>query len=208
MTRLLAILPLVIPLTADAALLMELKQQGGGNVSQSQVGGPIAMEFSVGPIGNWDARASLEGQFTTAQVGMTFSATPTEVELFDQWLTYSDALFLMHVGSGGGPGGDLIDELWRTDWPPDFRVFTTYVPRLGVGLAGYRVTEVTQTIDQLEYYMPPGSLFPASRQAMTVRIYGHVVPEPVSALLLAHVLVGYVWIGGGRLARGFVNDGD
>jgi hypothetical protein len=83
----------------------------------------------------------------------------------------------MHIGIGGGPSSEELDDVWRTDWSPSWRTFTAHAPRLGVGLQGYNVTGVTQTLDSLAY-TAGGPSGPYINLAGTIRIYGEEMPGP------------------------------
>jgi hypothetical protein len=174
-TLALACLLVATPAAAEPRLLLELTEHGSG---MSNAGQPGWLYFAAGLTGaEWDGRAEIQGQFTTSDVGIARSASAAQVALFQDWLRHPDARFLMHVGTGGGPSGNSVDELWRTDWTPGWRTFTAHVPRLGIGLDGYNVTGLTQTLDYLNY-TGGGPSGPYINLAQTLRIYGEEMPPP------------------------------
>jgi hypothetical protein len=171
MRSLLLLLPLLVPLSADAGTIATLTEHGGG---QGINGSPVRMEFSVGLGSDWDNRAIIADEYTPANAGMTFAAPPQDVELFAEYFVNPQAIYRM--SSGSPPLGGGIDDIWRTDWSPSYRVFTMHVPRLGVGLTGYQVTSVSKTIDRLQYN---GNFWLST---MTIHIDGapFSIPEPAS----------------------------
>ncbi|HEX2474674.1 MAG TPA: hypothetical protein VHK01_08010, partial [Lacipirellulaceae bacterium] len=72
------------------------------------------------------------------------------------------------------------DLIWTID-PTDWEI-TRHFPRLGLGLAGYDLTDITHTIDTIEYYQQANRFY--SRQAHTVRLFGEPIPKPASIVLL------------------------
>jgi hypothetical protein len=167
---------------AEPILLIEIHDTGGG-FNLSHVGAPIFMSFSANGGNGAPPIAKLEGSYDSDDVGMTFYATPENVEAFQAALSLPTGEYGIITSNHVAGGGDA-DELWRTDLPDYLRQF---VPRLGVGFTGYDLTAVTQTIDRIEYQ--PGITI-TSQQEQTIRIYGQVIPEPSSVMLLIlHVCV-------------------
>jgi hypothetical protein len=74
----------------------------------------------------------------------------------------------------------------------DVVTVTRVAPNLGPNLAGYRLTNITQTIDELQYTNVTPSRFRGSG-AHTIRIYGEVIPEPASFLYVASVVVLFLF---------------
>jgi hypothetical protein len=172
---------------AEPMLLIEIHDIGS-STNISYVGVPIYIAFKANGGNGNPPNAILEGLYDSDDVGMTFHATPQNVEAFQAALSMATGEFILITSNHVASGGDA-DELWRTDRPESLRQF---VPRLGVGLSGYDLTAVTQTIDRIEYF--PG-LTINSQQQQTIRIYGQVIPEPSSLVLLAscHALAAAVW---------------
>lgn len=169
----------LLPLSASAApiLLVEIEQDGGSG----DVGGvdqPIEMEFAAGPQGDL---TSLVGEYTSADVGRVIFATPEQVDTFEHWLSQEDGRWIAHV-SVAAPSGWFSDDLWQPTAAD--MVLRQFVPKLGVGLTGYDLTDVTQTIDQLEYIVQGNKV--ASLQQQTIRFFGEPlnVPEPAGRLLV------------------------
>jgi hypothetical protein len=59
-----------------------------------------------------------------------------------------------------------------------------FVPVLGENLSGYRITNITQTIDELVVTPIPPRRFSLSGEH-TIRIFGYAVPEPSATVLFA-----------------------
>jgi hypothetical protein len=163
---------------AEPMLLIEIHVEGT-SINLSHFGAPLYMAFSANS-GNGDPpNAILEGFYDSDDVGMTFHATPENVEAFEIALSAPTGEFGL-ITSNTSPGGGSADELWRTDLPDNLRQF---VPRLGVGLTGYDLTAVTQTIDKIDY-RTTGINTHVALQEQTFRLFGQPIPEPSSAVLL------------------------
>jgi hypothetical protein len=168
---------------AQPRLLIEIHDIGGGT-NISHVGAPIYMAFKANG-GNGDPPiAILEGSYDSDDVGVTFDATPENVEAFEAALSLATGEFSI-ITSNTSPTGGRADGLWQSDSRGFFRQF---VPRLGVGLTGYHLTALTQTIDRIQYF--PG-ITVNSQQEQTIRIYGQAIPEPssIASLVFLHGLV-------------------
>jgi hypothetical protein len=135
------------------------------------------------PDAPFGTHARIEGIYGPAEIGLTFSADALNVARFDQYFSDPDGLWLIDTGTLA-PSGRSLDELWTSGNPdpPHFLSIQQFVPRRGVGLAGYTLTAVTQTIDSLTYTQVTPYL--VSNQEQTIRIYGFVVPESATIGLL------------------------
>ena len=131
---------------------------------------------------------NIGGDYLDGSEGTVVHATPANLIGLRAALTASAGLFESTVYSPGGVVSGDVDDLWDSD-TRNFYV-TTHVPRVGPGLSGYFITDITQTIDHLDWTTHAGNvnLF----QQQTIRIYGDVVPEPFSWTLL---LVGLLLMG-------------
>jgi hypothetical protein len=126
-----------------------------------------------------------------ANVGNTFVMPNDLLPAFNTVLTHPNDIF----GSLGlfGNASHIFDsppKLNFTTTNQDFITVTRVAPNLGPNLAGYRVTNITQTIDQLQYSNITPSRF-RGMGAHTVRVYGEVIPEPTSVLYMTIVFLLY-----------------
>lgn len=190
-------------LRAEPMLLLEIHQMGSSS-NLSFIGQPLYMAFvvhsmpgqiSVGPAGAYDPD----------DVGMTFNATPEQVDAVEFHLSQPTGRFILDISSFAART-HLADELWRTNWDPqssDINV-QQFVPRFGLGLTGFDLTAVTQTVDRIEYFMLGRDI--NSQQEQTIRIYGQPIPEPASVFLaVLHSLVCCATYGRYGRVRGFID---
>jgi hypothetical protein len=143
-------------------------------------GEPVYLAF-----GTEDAageQSVLGGLYDTGDIGMTFEANPEVLAGIEEALTNRGhfAIDNAYTAPPQSFPADLIWTLDRSDWEID-----RHVPRLGVGLAGYDLTSITQTIDALSYRQVGNGIFSTQRQ--TIRLFGEPIPEPGCLLLIAQV---------------------
>jgi hypothetical protein len=174
---------------AEPMLLLEIHQMGG-RTNLSLVGQPIYMAFSAQSAPGMDP-VRLESSYNADDVRMTFNATPEIVDGIEFALRQATGRFSLTCCFI--PQTHSADELWRTDWEHSDISIQQFVPRRGDGLNGYDLTSVTQTIDNIEYIQQGQTI--NSQQAHTIRLYGQVVPEPTSIVLLLSCLafVSAIW---------------
>jgi hypothetical protein len=163
---------------AEPLLLVEIRQEGFSDVNAD--GEPVYMAFVTETSG----QTALGRVYGTGDVGMTFEASPSVLAGIEMAFT-SGGIFWIDNDSHA-PATHGVDAIWTID-PLDWEI-SRHVPRRGHGLTGYDLTNVTQTIDRLEYVRSGDDIF--ADQAQTIRFYGEVVPEPgLNCLLLtAHVM--------------------
>ena len=187
----------------EPALLIEIHHVGS-NSNISFVGQPLHMAF-IARIAPGMNSVELDGTYDVDDVGMTFHATPEVVDAIEFALSQPTGRFALDISSFA-PGSHPVDELWQTDWNPKLSdiAIRQFVPRIGLGLSGYDLTAVTQTVDKIEYLMSGRQIH--SFQEQTIRFYGEVIPEPSSMMLiLVHGLVCCAAYGRYRSVRGFIN---
>ncbi|HEY3395667.1 MAG TPA: hypothetical protein VGK58_23395 [Lacipirellulaceae bacterium] len=187
-------------------LLIEIHQRGSSFGSLSNVGDPLHMAFTARAAPG-SAEFTLEGWYDSDDVGMTFHATRDVVSGMQVSLSQPSGDFWLDIHSQPR-GAHHADELWRTDWDPllsDIRI-QQFVPRLGVGLSGYDLSAVTQTVDLIRYTIG-GANTVTSEQEQTIRLYGTPVPEPASVILMlgCHLLVISIIVDRHRLTSRIVN---
>jgi hypothetical protein len=164
---------------AEPMLLIEIHDEAT-SINLSHFGAPVYMALLANGGNGSPPVATLEGFYDSDDVGMTFHATPVNVDAFEAALSVPTGEFgIITSNTSPGPAGDA-DDLWHSD-PQGF--FRQFAPRLGVGLTGYDLTDVTQTIDHIEY-RTTGANTHVALQEQTFRFYGQPIPEPQSAVLL------------------------
>jgi hypothetical protein len=134
------------------------------------------------------AGAAWSQVITQSDVGHTF---PMPAELLDDFvvLTSANSNLLLHfqlssIGPGGPSGVGLVPSGVFTEGslrnnPQVIR----HAPVLGPNLTGYTISSITQTLESLTINQI-GSNFYQLDAVSTFRIYGAVVPEPPSLVLL------------------------
>jgi hypothetical protein len=116
--------------------------------------------------------------------GTTFVADDQTVTAMGACLVKSDCQISFITSHELAGKVDLIpDEFWtwtNQTWFP--QKISTFVPQLGPGFTGYRVTSITQTINNARISFEPGGYY-RGNIAQTVRFYGVAVPEPGACML-------------------------
>jgi hypothetical protein len=143
---------------------------------------------------NFDVGVPLSEFFilaTQADVGRTFSAPDNLLPIYNEQLTRTGLIF---------PGMACCEgTVHRFISPPrlnegntggDFVIVTRIAPNLGPNLFGYRITDVTQTIDDITITHVSDVRYNRSG-AHTVRIYGVPIPEPSTWLLIIGFMLCY-----------------
>lgn len=118
------------------------------------------------------------GFYLEADIGKLLTADTKTREGMAALLTHPAAYISAFTGNVF-PYYEPVNSMWQVS------LWTTYVPQLGPGLAGYTITDITQTIDNVYHFTGPGS--PGVAGGQTVRIFG-VVPEPSYILLVVAAL--------------------
>jgi hypothetical protein len=119
-----------------------------------------------------------------ADVGSTFFMPQELVPRFHTILTHPDRIFVVPGLFGDGSHSFISPpKLNQTDPPGEVITVTRVAPNLGPNLFGYRVTSITQTIDELVYTNIASNRFRGTG-SHTVRVYGEIIPEPASVLTM------------------------
>jgi hypothetical protein len=151
----------------------------------------IAFEFAsfIVPVGGPFVEWSLP--VVPTDVDRTFSVPPDLLPTFNALLG-NPAVIGVRTGFSVN---NAIDR--RTVYTPaitfgtstDVPSVTRLAPILGPNFTGYRITDITQTIDELVIEQISSTRY-RERGAHTIRIYGERVPEPSSLWLvgIAHLL--------------------
>jgi hypothetical protein len=178
--------PFALGARSEPVLLFEIHQIGGRN-NLSNLGEPIYLAFVTepAPASSSADQAILDGEYDSGDVGMTFSAPPDVVDEMEFNLRQLTGSFWLD-GLASTPIPHDPDELWQTGLIVDISI-RQFVPRIGYGVTGYDLTSVTQTIDRIDY-RTTGINSHVAEQEQTIRLYGHVIPEPsLFVLLLASI---------------------
>lgn len=119
-----------------------------------------------------------------ANLGTTITVPSEMVSDFDDFLKLPTAYFYTDIGFSSFNGEGYLDDLLTNGWTRG--PIVRHVPRLGPGLVGYDVTEITVTVDSLTLFKAPNNpdLYVHGGQH-TIRIYGNALPEPAAAALAA-----------------------
>lgn len=168
---------------AEPMLLIEITSEGSSE--RGSIGEPIYLAFLTEDAPGI-TQHSLGGMYDTDDVGMTFAASPEVLAGMEEALT-NGGRFGIDSQANAPPASAHADLIWTID-PPNWEI-TRHVPRLGLGLQGYDLTDITHTIDKIEYYQQANRFY--SRQEHTIRLFGEPIPEPGFLLLTVHcALVG------------------
>ena len=149
-------------LAAEPMLLIELHTQGGCFDCL-----PTGMRygFAVLQPGNPDRpppAVTWELFATPDQVGQTFSVPADLLPVFDEFLTNGNTVgFNLYCCGSNGQALTSPPRLNHTD-TSDIVTINRIAPNLGPNLFGYRITDITQTIDELEFTAITPSLFRGS----------------------------------------------
>lgn len=166
---------------AQSELLVEMKSSGNCFDCDSQRQQFIFHVFTANPSGLPGAEWQLPA--TTSGVGQTFDVPAHLLNDFNVVLTSSATIGLTTqiaqsphtIHSGNFTEGTMIDV-------PSVKRF---VPVLGENLSGYRVTNITQTIDAFTVTPLPSPRYDRIHGENTIRIFGYAVPEPSAIVLFA-----------------------
>ena len=151
---------------ARAELLIEFEHFAiGANANEPR---PIEMRFWTN-VGGGALTALGSESVTTEHVGHVFAATSEQLAAFQAALTNTSGQWRSYIWSPGGAVGAGPSELWTMDDASD-KDFTRHVPQLGFGMTGYLLTDVTQTIDSLQWVSSGSQVRPWGTQ--TIRFYG------------------------------------
>jgi hypothetical protein len=137
-----------------------------------------------------------------SDVGQTFSVPPNLIPTFNSALTNIGEIGArtLFVVNNAIDGGTVYTVGLTYGTQMNVPSVTRLAPILGPNFSGYRITDITQTIDELTIEQLSTNLY-REQGAHTVRIYGEPIPEPQSfALMLSAVLLGnQLWV---RLSHG------
>jgi hypothetical protein len=167
-----AVLFITTPAAAES-LLVEFHHSGNSN--HYAWGQRVPFEFST----YYDfhtvvVNGYLGGLIGSADIGNTYSVDPSEIADFQMLLTEPRARFTFYSAQNSSKDFDMT-EFWTVTHHTLTDV-NYFVPQLGPGLTGYRITNITQTIDALTQI--GGASTVVTRGEQTIRIYGEVLPPP------------------------------
>jgi hypothetical protein len=152
---------------------------------------------------SFEDQVELSRRPTSADVGQAFPADPVTLAKFDRILTSGNNQLDSGFGIYQPPRQAVTDEFFNgpfmgeipTVHSPDISLFimNAYVPQLGPGFSGYRITGLDQVINgiSIEQLNPSTFLYWG---AHTIRIFGEQIPEPAMSLLVAQALVCLAWL--------------
>jgi hypothetical protein len=165
------------PSLAEPILIVEIHNTGFAPLTSGQP--DMYFSFRLGEPGTQWLMS-----LTEADEGMTFSAPSDLLTVYDQHLTSSDDVFVvMGCCEDVEHGFDSPPRLNFGNTGGDFITVTRIAPNLGPNLFGYRLTEMTQTIDDITITHVSDVRYNRSG-AHTIRIYGEVIPEPATTTLI------------------------
>jgi hypothetical protein len=180
------VLILASTVAAEPQLLLEIhweQELDSAMVDRAQLG--IHARLS-------EVQAYLSDWRTTEDAGATFTATSDHLQLFETIFSSQDGRWYIQGSTEWFRSSPdySVDHIW--DMPqlanpaqPNDATVVAYVPRLGFGLSGYALTEMTQTIDRFDVTRSACPRCWVIDQAQTIRIYGHAIPEPATLKLFA-----------------------
>jgi hypothetical protein len=161
--------------TAAPSLLVEIHNTGLMNLTSGQP--EMGFSFNVGVQGSqWLFFA------TQADVGKTFSAPTELLPLYNQRLMSDELAFVYLTCCETNQHGIVIPPLHNQNIIDGFISAVRLAPSLGPNLSGYRITDITQTIDDITITHVADIRYNRSG-AHTIRIYGEPVPEPTAFVL-------------------------
>jgi hypothetical protein len=145
--------------------------------------GSASVEVDVRP-GQVSVGQSLKHSFQIGQMpanGTTFAADDQMVIAMGACLVTSNCQLAFVTGAGSGGTFDILpDGFWTWINRPGYtQKISTFVPQLGPGITGYRLTSISQTLDNARLTFNPGGYYFGSIK-QTVRFYGIAVPEPAT----------------------------
>jgi hypothetical protein len=166
---------------ARGELIVEIENAQGVNLTSGEPEMPF--NFAVGSTSFWNLVA------TQSDVGKTFSAPFNLLPIYAERLTSPATIFVQINCCGGGSRDFFSPPLLNTGTTiPDPVLITRVAPNLGPNLVGYRVTDVTQTIDEITITQVSGDRY-NRHGTHTIRIWGDRIPEPTSSLLLVFACI-------------------
>jgi hypothetical protein len=167
---------------AEPILLVEIHNVGSSSLTSGEP--EMGFHFDIGIQGSdWGVLA------TQNDVGKTFFAPSDLLQIYNEHLTSPEFLFVSLTCCGatahsfGAPPALNFGNVGRP-----FVTVTRVAPNLGPNLVGYVLTDLTQTIDDITITHVSDMRYNRS-DAHTVRIYGEVVPEPATLLLVSTSLL-------------------
>jgi hypothetical protein len=166
---------------AQERLLAELRTQGACfECSPPQMNYGIGFNITPPPVGRagWSLAAGIE------DIGHEFPVPTDRLTDFNFVLTYNGFVG-GNMNCCSGDVGVITSAGFTDGTQRDKVMITRFVPPLGLNFFGYQVTNLTMTIDRLEWIPISASQFSAET-AYTARIYG--IPEPIGHCL---AMVGF-----------------
>jgi hypothetical protein len=182
---------------AAPILLAELYHS---QASPDTAGETFIFRFHTGT--SFEDQVELSRTPTPADIGRTFPAEPATLAEFDRILTSGDHQIDSGFGTFQSPrqatanqffDGSFMGEIPPVHSPENSRfIMNAYVPQLGPGFSGYRITVLEQVINgmSIEQRTPTTFLYWG---AHTIRISGERIPEPKMSLLVAQGLICLTW---------------
>lgn len=138
-------------------------------------------------IGDFRPRATIRYEMGPGNLGTTIMPSEPLQSEFTDILERPAAFLYSSVGFSGNTGEGSLDNLLTNGWR--FGPIVRSVPRLGPGLQGYHVGEITVTVDSftsIDHPTNPDWYIHGGQH--TIRIYGNMIPEPAMATLAAAAL--------------------
>jgi hypothetical protein len=130
-----------------------------------------------------------------ADLGRTFAMPSELIPNFNPILTHPETIFGT-LSLFGDASHNFVSppKLNQTNTGGDFITVTRVAPNLGANLFGYKVTGITQTIDDLTFTQIGSNLY-SGTAAHTVHIYGEPVPEPATFLVAVSIFISLFVMG-------------
>jgi hypothetical protein len=183
---------------AESILLAELYHS---QATPDTAGETFNFRFHTGL--SFEDQVELARTPTPADVGETFAADSVTLAKFDRILTSCCG----GVDSGFGTfqptprsadaneffNGPFMGEIPPVHSPSNqLFILKAYVPQLGPGFSGYRITALEQTINGMssEQLNPTTFLYWG---AHTIRIFGEPIPEPRTLIAVVEALICLAW---------------
>jgi hypothetical protein len=192
----LALVALFVATHARGASLLVSIREEASSISINQ------LAWLVFATGNYNTPAlSLGGDYRISDIGRVVEPDAITLQAISSDFKNPFGWFGLYTArSGVSYDAVSVDIIWTPEKYPEFppnnqsTTIQTFAPRLGVGLTGYRVTSITQTVDHVSF-QPEGDRWRVNA-AQTIRIYGETIPEPGTWLLVAMALLACFGIRG------------
>jgi hypothetical protein len=159
-TLFIAALLLAAPANAEPQLLWEITHSGGTTLLSNTEALDMTFETNNGFLG---------GSYLPGSEGQTSTANQEQLTQFAADLISPSGHIFIRTAHCCAEFGD-VDWFW--DGVGASLTVATYVPRFGPGLWGYDITEITQTINQLDWEHSIDGWYADAQQ--TILIYGNL----------------------------------